>query len=91
MALCKYGAMTDLFSLYLTAHVAAFLAFVHYRLLYTSIFQEMKVEDDETGRHHFDTCNGFWGRPGHGAPKSAVKKQKLDRLLYPQMVPISVH
>jgi hypothetical protein len=51
----------------------------------------MKVEDDETGRHHFDTCNGFWGRPGHGAPKSAVKKQKLDRLLYPQMVPISVH
>jgi hypothetical protein len=56
-----------------------------------SIFQEMKVEDDETGRHHFDTCNGFWGRPGHGAPKSAVKKQKLDRLLYPQMVPISVH
>ncbi|KAJ3627373.1 hypothetical protein MTP99_014753 [Tenebrio molitor] len=53
--------------------------------------KEMKVEDDETGRHHFDTCNGFWGRPGHGAPKSAVKKQKLDRLLYPQMVPISVH
>ncbi|CAH1373346.1 unnamed protein product, partial [Tenebrio molitor] len=53
--------------------------------------KEMKVEDDETGRHHFDTCNGFWGRPGHGAPKSAVKKQKLDRLLYPQMVPISAH
>ncbi|KYB29310.1 uncharacterized protein LOC103315243 isoform X3 [Tribolium castaneum] len=53
--------------------------------------KEMKAEDDETIRHHFDTWNGFWGRPGHGAPKSTVKKQRLDRLLYPQMVPISVH
>ncbi|XP_044258919.1 uncharacterized protein LOC123007600, partial [Tribolium madens] len=53
--------------------------------------KEMKAEDDETYRHHFDTWNGFWGRPGHGAPKSTVKKQRLDRLLYPQMVPISVH
>ncbi|XP_063909840.1 uncharacterized protein LOC135127327 [Zophobas morio] len=53
--------------------------------------KEMKAADEETVRHHFNTWDGFWGRPGHGAPKSAVKKQRLDRLLYPQMVPISVH
>ncbi|RZC31859.1 uncharacterized protein BDFB_002220, partial [Asbolus verrucosus] len=53
--------------------------------------KEMKAEDDEIVQHHFSTLDGFWGRPGHGAPKSAVKKQRLDRLLYPQMVPISTH
>ncbi|XP_076258064.1 uncharacterized protein LOC143195088 isoform X2 [Rhynchophorus ferrugineus] len=52
--------------------------------------QEMKVQEDETARQHFSTWTNFWGKPGHGAPRSAVKKGAIDRLLYPQMVPIGV-
>lgn len=51
----------------------------------------MRDLEHEVVNHHFSTWDAFWGRPGHGAPKSAVKKQRLDRLLYPQMVPIGVH
>lgn len=51
----------------------------------------MSMQECENARRHFNTWDSFWGRPGHGAPKSAVKKGCLDRLLYPQMVPIGVH
>ncbi|XP_060527185.1 uncharacterized protein LOC132702522 isoform X2 [Cylas formicarius] len=53
--------------------------------------QDMKAEENETARRHFTTWTGFWGRPGNGAPRSAVKKASLDRLLYPPMMPIGVH
>lgn len=33
-------------------------------------------------RRHFETWGGFWGRPGHGAPKGTVYKENLDNLLY---------
>ncbi|XP_030760499.1 uncharacterized protein LOC115885662 [Sitophilus oryzae] len=52
--------------------------------------QELKALEDETARRHFSTWTSLWGRPGHGAPRSATKKAAIDRLLYPQMVPIGV-
>ncbi|CAG9766850.1 unnamed protein product [Ceutorhynchus assimilis] len=52
--------------------------------------QQLKVIEDETSRRHYSTWTSFWGKPGHGAPRSAIKKGSIDRLLYPQMVPIGV-
>lgn len=52
--------------------------------------QELKAAEDETARRHFSTWTSFWGKPGHGAPRSSIKKGAIDRLLYPQMVPIGV-
>ncbi|KAH1005366.1 hypothetical protein HUJ04_006366 [Dendroctonus ponderosae] len=50
--------------------------------------QKLKSVEEETSRRHFSTWESFWGKPGHGAPRSAVKKGSIERLLYPQMVPI---
>lgn len=52
--------------------------------------QKLKSVEEETSRRHFSTWESFWGKPGHGAPRSAVKKGSIERLLYPQMVPIGV-
>lgn len=51
----------------------------------------MKAKENETAERHFSTCDGFWGRPGNGAPLPEIKKQSLDQLLYPQITPIGVH
>lgn len=53
--------------------------------------QEMKAKENETAERHFTTWDGFWGRPGNGAPLPEIKKQSLNQLLYPQMTPIGVH
>ncbi|KAJ8912289.1 hypothetical protein NQ315_017322 [Exocentrus adspersus] len=53
--------------------------------------KEQKEKEIEFVRRHFTTWDAFWGRPGHGAPLPEVKKQSLDRLLYPQMYPVGVH
>lgn len=44
--------------------------------------QEERREDLETSRKHFETWKGFWGRPGHGAPKALSQREKLDMILY---------
>lgn len=55
------------------------------------LFQEQKEKEVEFVRRHFTTWDAFWGRPGNGAPLPELKKQSLDRLLYPQMFPVGVH
>lgn len=35
-----------------------------------------------TARKHFENWDTFWGRPGHGAPKSVKVKENLDYILY---------
>ncbi|XP_050293494.1 uncharacterized protein LOC126734027 [Anthonomus grandis grandis] len=52
--------------------------------------QEQRVQEEENSRRHYSTWTSFWGKPGNGAPRSAIKKAAIDRLLYPQMVPIGV-
>uniref|UniRef100_A0A1B6DJZ0 Uncharacterized protein n=2 Tax=Clastoptera arizonana TaxID=38151 RepID=A0A1B6DJZ0_9HEMI len=44
--------------------------------------KESKQEDLIKSRRHFETVGGFWGRPGHGAPKEVVVKENLNNLLY---------
>ncbi|XP_023311408.1 uncharacterized protein LOC108905692 [Anoplophora glabripennis] len=53
--------------------------------------KEQKEKEIEFVRRHFSTWDAFWGRPGHGAPLPELKKQSLNRLLYPQMFPVGVH
>ncbi|EEB10427.1 conserved hypothetical protein [Pediculus humanus corporis] len=43
--------------------------------------QKLKEEEVESHRH-FETWQGFWGRPGHGAPKALSQREKLELLLY---------
>ena len=53
-------------------------------LFYFFIFllkQKLKEEEVESHRH-FETWQGFWGRPGHGAPKALSQREKLELLLY---------
>ncbi|CAH1118988.1 unnamed protein product [Phaedon cochleariae] len=53
--------------------------------------EEMQVKELASIRKHFSTWNGFWGRPGHGAPLPEIRKQCLNEMLYPKMAPIGVH
>ncbi|XP_066246417.1 glutamic acid-rich protein isoform X1 [Euwallacea similis] len=52
--------------------------------------QEMKRRDNETSMKHFSTWESFWGKPGNGAPGNTTKKGSIERLLYPQRIPIGV-
>ncbi|KAL1518123.1 hypothetical protein ABEB36_001795 [Hypothenemus hampei] len=53
--------------------------------------KEMKVLEEETARRHFSTWESFWGKPGHGAPRSNTKKASIERLLYPEIrIPVGV-
>ncbi|XP_022909197.2 uncharacterized protein [Onthophagus taurus] len=47
-----------------------------------------KIKEDDLcySKMHFTTWNQFWGKPGHGAPKSVKKKGHLEKLLFPQLV-----
>ena len=39
---------------------------------------ERRKMDDERMAHHFQSFDGYWGRPGYGAPKeSGVQKENL--------------
>lgn len=42
----------------------------------------MKSNQVKTESQHFDTLDKFWGKPGHGAPKSSIKKKCLNCILY---------
>ncbi|XKL60897.1 hypothetical protein PGB90_007954 [Kerria lacca] len=44
--------------------------------------QEECEEEKMTARKHFENWDTFWGRPGHGAPKSVKVKENLDYILY---------
>ncbi|XP_054280899.1 uncharacterized protein LOC128998685 isoform X2 [Macrosteles quadrilineatus] len=44
--------------------------------------KEARSEDIVKSKRHFETWGGFWGRPGHGAPKGNNYKENLDSLLY---------
>lgn len=42
----------------------------------------LKDRDVATSKQHFETWDGFWGRPGNGAPRSIKNKLNLNDLLY---------
>ncbi|KAK6617516.1 hypothetical protein RUM44_005104 [Polyplax serrata] len=46
--------------------------------------QKLQEREEETvqSNRHFETWQGFWGRPGHGAPKALSQREKLDVILY---------
>nr|XP_018907115.1 PREDICTED: uncharacterized protein LOC109037079 isoform X1 [Bemisia tabaci] len=44
--------------------------------------QEERNQDLMNSRKHFENWQNFWGRPGHGAPRSVKVKENLDYLLY---------
>lgn len=48
------------------------------------------MKELESTRKHFNTLDNFWGRPGHGAPRSALKKGAIDKLLYGGRLPVAV-
>ncbi|KAI4459406.1 centrosome spindle pole associated protein [Holotrichia oblita] len=52
--------------------------------------KHMKEEEFKSSRRHFATWDSFWGRPGHGAPLSDTRKGHIERMLFPQMVPVGV-
>ncbi|KAG4079023.1 hypothetical protein HA402_001678 [Bradysia odoriphaga] len=41
-----------------------------------------KEIDKQSSQNHFENLDSFWGRPGHGAPKSTRNKLNLNDLLY---------
>ncbi|KAK6644442.1 hypothetical protein RUM43_000709 [Polyplax serrata] len=49
--------------------------------LFCVTLQEREEETVQSNRH-FETWQGFWGRPGHGAPKALSQREKLDVILY---------
>ncbi|KAI4459410.1 centrosome spindle pole associated protein [Holotrichia oblita] len=52
--------------------------------------KHMKEEEFKSSRRHFATWDSFLGRPGHGAPLSDTRKGHIERMLFPQMVPVGV-
>ncbi|XP_065157920.1 uncharacterized protein [Atheta coriaria] len=52
--------------------------------------KELRMKELESTRKHFNTLDNFWGRPGHGAPRSALKKGAIDKLLYGGRLPVAV-
>lgn len=65
-----------------TFKVIVIFLFILFMLLYVTMFQEARSEDIVKSKRHFETWGGFWGRPGHGAPKGNNYKENLDSLLY---------
>nr|XP_023025921.1 uncharacterized protein LOC111513934 [Leptinotarsa decemlineata] len=55
------------------------------------LMKELQDKEFDSSRRHFSTWDGFWGRPGHGAPLPEIRKRCLDQMLYPKMAPIGVH
>jgi len=41
-----------------------------------------KEIEKQSSQRHFENLDSFWGRPGHGAPKSTRNKLNLNDLLY---------
>lgn len=55
---------------------------IRYKALIFKMFQISKEIDKQSSQRHFENLDSFWGRPGHGAPKSTRNKLNLNDLLY---------